>query len=92
MSSTETAVVAPHTAAPTQPDQWVDRDRHIRSQILLPTQQAVALHGEPRCGCGGDWRYVLLPQARRPLWRCLHCGSLHRGDRLILEEQGPVTG
>jgi hypothetical protein len=92
MNRTPSATGTAEASAPTQPEQWADRDRHIRTQILLPTQQAAALQVEPRCGCGGDWRYLLLPQAHRPIWRCLHCGGLHRGDRLILEEQGPVTG
>jgi len=85
MSSRQTAALAAATSAPTQPDQWLDRDRHLGSQLLLPVQPAVSVQGEPPCGCSGAWRYVLLPQTRRPIWRCLHCGRLHRGEQPILE-------
>lgn len=71
--------------SPMQPDHWADRDRRVGTQILLPVQQAVTLQGEPPCDCRGTWRYVLLPHVHRPLWRCLHCGDLHRGDQTIPE-------
>jgi len=36
MSSRQTAALAAATSAPTQPDQRLDRDRYLGSQLLLP--------------------------------------------------------
>ena len=77
-------------SSPTQPDHWADRDRLFGTQIRLPVQQQVPVQAETPCDCNGTWRYVLLPHAHHPVWRCLHCGSLyhrslHRGDQRIPE-------
>ena len=70
---------------PTPPGRWAKRDRALGAQVRLRAQAPSPIRGEPPCDCGGRWRYALLPHARHPLWRCLHCGGLHRGDQRIPE-------
>jgi hypothetical protein len=77
---------------PTRPEQWADRDRAFATQIRLSVgRRAPERRGAP-CSCGGTWYYVLLAHAVHPLWRCLHCGRLHRGDLHIPEESDAPTG
>lgn len=90
-SAKPAAVIVPGAAVPNQPDQWAERDHRFAAHVVLAKQQAVARQGTPPCACGGNWRYVLVPRAHRPLWRCLHCGALYLGDRLILEEMDPTA-
>lgn len=74
---------------PTQPDHWADRDLAFATQIRLSVgKRAAEQRGRP-CSCGGTWYYVLLPHTQHPLWRCLHCGRLHRGDVHIPEAPDP---
>jgi hypothetical protein len=77
---------------PTRPERWADRDRAFATQIRLSVGERAPERGGTPCSCGGTWRYVLLPHAAHPLWRCLHCGRLHRGDLPIPEEADPPTG
>lgn len=74
---------------PAQPDHWADRDLAFATQIRLSIgKRAPERRGTP-CSCGGRWYYVLLPHAAHPLWRCLHCGRLHRGNLHIPELLDP---
>ena len=71
---------------PSQPADWRARDAVLAKQVRLPVNAGAPVQGEPPCACGGAWRYELVPGARRPLWRCLHCGNLYRETRLLPED------
>ena len=73
-------------APPTAPAAWAARDAALGAQVRLPATPGAPERGRPPCACGGVWRYTLLPDPRHPLWRCLHCGALHRGDRVLPED------
>lgn len=75
----------PETAPPTAPAAWAALDTALAAHLRLPAPGQPE-RGGPPCACGGAWRYTLLPDARRPLWRCLHCGALHRGLRALPED------
>lgn len=72
-------------APPTSPAAWAAHDAALGAQVRLPARGDPE-RGAPPCACGGGWRYTLLPDARHPLWRCLHCGALHRGERTVPED------
>lgn len=81
----------PRPASPPshRPAAWADRDAALATQIALAPGDAAAEVGRPPCRCGGTWRYPLLPHGRHPLWRCLHCGTLHLGAHAVAEDEAP---
>lgn len=76
----------PQDRPPTLPEAWAARDATLGRELRLPAGDKEPVHGKPSCRCGGSWRYLLLPHAHHPLWRCLHCGILHRGDQPLPED------
>jgi hypothetical protein len=80
---------APAGQPPNAPERWAARDAVLRTQLLLSRELGPPEEGEPRCACGGTWRYVLLAHPAQPIWRCLHDGQLHRGVTAIAEDDQP---
>jgi len=77
---------------PTHPDAWAAHDRAFATPIRLSVGMRASEQGDMPCACGGTWRDVLLPHAKHPLWRCLHCGGLHHGDHLLAAGPAPSGG
>ena len=63
---------------PTLPKDWAAADEEVRRYLVLAGHSDAPYVGDPPCECGGVWRYRLGGSDARPIWRCLHCGGVHR--------------
>lgn len=66
---------------PTRPQDWAAADAEARTYVVLSIHPPPPYADGQTCACGGTWRYTLGGSEVHPIWRCLHCGGLHRGER-----------